>query len=79
MMRNAGNSLSVSDELSPVQREILKEMSKTFIMLGANSGIMNMIGSWGDTLPQEEVLQMWRDWNHSAKEKDWIVKPAVMV
>lgn len=30
---------------------------------GADSSLLSIIGSWGDTLPDEEVLAMLREWN----------------
>lgn len=64
-------------ELPKIQLEIIGEIAETLIMLGAPSGLMACVGSWGDTLPQDEILEMWRDWNQSAKKESWIVKPAI--
>ena len=30
---------------------------------GADSSLLSIIGSWGDTLPDEEVLAMLKEWN----------------
>lgn len=65
--------------LPKIQLEIIGEIAETLGMLGANGGLLACIGSWGDTLPQDEILEMWRDWNRLAKQEGWIVKPAILV
>ena len=38
--------------LPKIQLEIINEIAETLAMLGAPSGLMACIGSWGDTLPK---------------------------
>lgn len=80
MKQRVGSTVKTINDvaLPEVQIEIIGEISETLGMLGATGGLMACIGSWGDTLPQDEVLEMWRDWNRLAKQKGWIVKPAVL-
>lgn len=44
--------------LEPVQYEIIKELCRSFHLLGAPIGIQAALGSWGDTLTDEEVLEL---------------------
>ena len=48
-------------KFTSTQHDILQELSKTFARLGAETGIFAALHSWGDTLPDSEVLQMLRD------------------
>lgn len=77
IFRNRQDVGAVHLGVSDIQLQILREVAKTFELLGANSGIMAMVGSWGDTLPQEDILDMWRDWNKRVEEEGWIAQPAV--
>lgn len=56
---------------------IINEIAETLAMFGAGSDLMAIVGSWGDTLPQEDILEMWREWNQAAKKNDWVAKPVV--
>lgn len=80
MKQRVGSSVKAINDvaLPKIQLEIIGEIAETLGMLGATGGLMACIGSWGDTLPQDEVLEMWRDWNRLAKQKGWVVKPAVL-
>lgn len=44
------------NELTPIQYEIVREIYKAFENLGAGMELLAAIGSWGDTLPEEDVL-----------------------
>ncbi len=49
--------------LTPIQLEIISEISRAFDRLGAEVGIFAALHSWGDTMPEEQVLQMLREQN----------------
>jgi len=51
------------EKLSPIQNEIVAEIAEIAHKLGANVGVLAALGSWGDTLPEVNVLQMLRDSN----------------
>jgi hypothetical protein len=51
------------EQLQPVQYEIIKEILTAMDRLGAKSGLVSPISSWGDTLPQADVLSMLKEWN----------------
>jgi len=53
------------ENLSPVHYEIIKEISVVFERLGAERGVFAAIHSWGDTMPESEVLQMLKDLNQN--------------
>lgn len=51
-------------KLTQTQYEIIAEIAKAAEKLGANSGLIANIMSWGDTLPDNEILDNLRDWNN---------------
>lgn len=50
-------------KFTPSQCEIIQELSRTFDRLGAERGVFAALHSWGDTMPDSEVLQMLKDLN----------------
>jgi hypothetical protein len=48
---------------SQTQYDIFDEISTALINLGATSGLITCISSLGDTMSDEDVLQMLKDWN----------------
>ena len=51
------------EKLSPMGYEIVQEISKVLDRLGAERGVFAAIHSWGDTLPEGEVLQLLKGQN----------------
>jgi hypothetical protein len=51
------------EKLTPMQSAIRNEISRNFERLGAERGVFAAIHSWGDTMPEDEVLQMLKDMN----------------
>jgi len=51
------------EKLSPTGYEIVKEISTTLERLGAARGVFAAIHSWGDTMPEVEVLKMLQGMN----------------
>lgn len=50
-----------------IKAEIAVEMYEAARRLGARSDLLRIIGSYGDTLPDEEVLDQLRQWNWHAQ------------
>lgn len=50
--------MSTLNTLTPIQHEIVGEISRILEEFGATSGLLSVIGSWGDTLPEDEILLM---------------------
>ena len=50
-------------KLSDTQVAIIDEISRAFDRLGAERGIFVALHSWGDTMPDLEVLQMLKEQN----------------
>ena len=46
-----------------VQNDIITEITQAIINLGGTSGLVANIQSWGDTLPDADVLANLKDWN----------------
>ena len=44
-------------------RRIVLEVYKAAESLGAKSDLLGLIGSWGDSLPDPDVLEGLREWN----------------
>jgi hypothetical protein len=51
------------------QREIVMELYRTLVLLGADSELLGTVGSWGDCLPEREVLSGLRSWNQATFER----------
>ena len=54
----------MQSEFSP-NTEIKTEIYRALVLLGADNGLLGAIGSWGESLPDEEVLQNLKGWNES--------------
>lgn len=51
------------EQLSPIQYAIIKELCTAVDILKGGSGLLAILGSWGDTLPESEILSMLKEWN----------------
>jgi hypothetical protein len=49
--------------MSAVNSEVVSEIYKAMEKLGAGSDLLGIVGSWGDSLPESQVLSMLRGWN----------------
>ncbi len=58
-----GVALMMDDipKFTDTQYLIIQEIIRHFDRLGAEFGIFVALGSWGDTLPDEEILQMLKE------------------
>ena len=45
------------------ERRIIQELYRTVVLLGGESDLLGLIGSWGDSLPDEDVLAGLQAWN----------------
>lgn len=50
---------------APPDRRIVREVYRTAVLLGAGSDLLTVIGSWGDSLPDDEVLAGLAAWNEA--------------
>ena len=46
-----------------IEQQIRSEIYRAFELLGAGRELLCTIGSWGDTLSDEEVLTLLKEWN----------------
>jgi len=51
------------ERLTPRQYEIIAEICTVVAKLNGSIGLLTAIGSWGDNLPESEVLALLQDWN----------------
>lgn len=51
------------EKLRPIQYEIVKEIMTQFERLGAGRSVFVALGSWGDTMPEADVLKMLQNVN----------------
>jgi hypothetical protein len=49
--------------------EIVSELYRALVLLGAKSDLLGTVGSWGDSLPEAEVLSSLRAWNAYAYDE----------
>jgi hypothetical protein len=49
--------------------EIVEELYKTLVLLGADHQLLGTVGSWGDSLPDEDVIASLRAWNQATLEE----------
>lgn len=52
-------------KLNQTQYAIIRQLVVAVEKLGGDIQILAAIGSWGDTLPEEEVLALLEDWNNA--------------
>lgn len=52
----------------PIEGEIRSEIYRACELLGADRELLGTVGSWGDSLNDEEVLKLLKEWNE-AEEK----------
>lgn len=50
-------------------REIVQELYRTLVLLGADNGLLGTVGSWGDSLSDEDVLENLRAWNDATMQE----------
>ena len=53
----------IIEKLSETQIAIIDEISRAFDRLGAERGIFAALHSWGDTMPDFDILEMLRKQN----------------
>lgn len=51
------------EKLNPTQYKIIHELTRAVEQLGGGVGLLAALGSWGDTLPEAEILEMLQDYN----------------
>lgn len=49
--------------MSKPNPQIVAEIYRTLLLLGAGADLLGVIGSWGDSLPESEVLAGLKAWN----------------
>jgi hypothetical protein len=50
----------------PMSREIIGEIYRALMLLGADDGLLGTVGSWGDCLSEKEVLSGLKAWNEAS-------------
>ncbi len=46
-----------------MKNEIIHELCKALSLLGADAGLLGTVGSWGGSLPEDDVLSNLKKWN----------------
>jgi len=46
-----------------MDREIILEIYRSLVLLGADFKLLSAVGSWKDSLPDNDVLQNIKGWN----------------
>jgi hypothetical protein len=50
-------------------QEIVAELYRALVLLGADNGLLGTVGSWGESLPDDDVLANLRGWNQATLEE----------
>lgn len=53
--------------MNTVNSEVVNEIYRAMENLGAGSDLLGIVGSWGDSLPEPQVLSMLRGWNEATE------------
>ena len=56
------------EKLTPIEGLIVNELCRAIGDLGGGYGILSILGSWGDTLPESEILSMLKEYNNFNKQ-----------
>jgi hypothetical protein len=51
------------EKLNPTQYQIIEEIIEAIHILGGKNDLTTPLCSWGDTLPEHDVLEMLTQWN----------------
>ena len=54
-----------------IEMQIRAEIYKAFEGLGADKHLLGIIGSWGDTLDDAEILDVLKTWNSGRYKAEW--------
>ncbi len=52
-----------------LNREIIRELYRALVLLNADDGLLGTIGSWGSSLPDEDVLANLKGWNEATRKE----------
>lgn len=63
----------MSNEMTETQLRIIGQMYKAFENLGADMDILSLVGSFGDTLPDDEILEMFEQYNKTGSYMSEII------
>jgi hypothetical protein len=50
-------------QIQSPNRQIVSELYRSLVLLGADNGLLGTVGSWGESLPDEDVLANLKAWN----------------
>jgi len=53
------------NENSEPNPKVKQELYRTLVLLGADNGLLGTVGSWGDSLSDEDVLANLQGWNEA--------------
>jgi hypothetical protein len=48
-----------------LNRDVVNELYRTLVLLGADNDLLGTVGSWGNSLPDEDVLANLQGWNEA--------------
>ena len=53
--------------MTPLQIAIVTELSQALAKLKAPPALRGIVGAWGDTLSEDEVCKLLKEWNATGK------------
>jgi hypothetical protein len=51
--------------MQTISREVVNELYRSLVLLGADNDLCGTVGSWGTSLPEEDVLANLKSWNEA--------------
>jgi hypothetical protein len=54
-----------------IEMQIRAEIYRTFEKLGVDKHLLGIVGSWGDTLTDDQVLELLKLWNSGQYKAHW--------
>jgi hypothetical protein len=55
--------------MNNINRKIALELYRTFVLFGADFDLLSTVGSWGDSLPDEDVLASIKHYNETTLDE----------
>jgi uncharacterized protein Veg len=73
LLRDAYNAAllnkSAQDKHFKTRKMIFQQIVAAIVKLGGKSDLLSIVGSYGDTLTNKEILQQLREWNRKNKKQ----------
>jgi hypothetical protein len=59
----------MENKMSQIDLQIINEIVRSLSLLGGKSDILGTVGSWKDTMPDEDILAGLKAWNECKRKE----------